>query len=167
MTSAPRRTASRATARPLLRAARPSPARFLCTHVRRNDHDLGPAPHGLASNGPAHLPRRAVPHEAHLVYRLLRPPPPPPPPRTPAPRRTASRATARPIFPDERFPTKRTLSIGSCVPPAVVSTRSPERGPPKAFRTAFEISPGEAISFPEPSNRRHPSLRKSSAFSRT
>jgi hypothetical protein len=41
-----------------------------------------------------------------------------------APRRAASAASARPIRPEERFPMKRTLSIGSRVPPAVTSTRS-------------------------------------------
>src|SRR4051794_5487176 len=49
---------------------------------------------------------------------------------TSAPRRTPSAARATPMRPDERFPTKRTESMGSRVPPAVTSTRSPssERG---------------------------------------
>ena len=42
-----------------------------------------------------------------------------------APRRWASSASANPIRPDERLPTKRTASIGSRVPPAVTSTFSP------------------------------------------
>src|SRR5215218_691061 len=48
---------------------------------------------------------------------------------TAAPRRAAHSATAYPIFPDDRFPTKRTGSIGSRVPPAVTSMRSPARSP--------------------------------------
>ena len=36
---------------------------------------------------------------------------------------------ARPIFPLERFPMKRTGSMGSCVGPEVTSTRRPVRGP--------------------------------------
>ena len=49
---------------------------------------------------------------------------------TSAPRRAASSASASPIRPEERLPTKRTESIGSRVPPAVTSTRMPssERG---------------------------------------
>ncbi len=48
---------------------------------------------------------------------------------TSAPSRNASRATASPIFPEERFPMKRTLSMGSLVPPAVTSNRSPLHRP--------------------------------------
>ena len=44
---------------------------------------------------------------------------------TSAPRRRASSASATPILPEERFPTKRTLSSGSRVPPAVIRTRRP------------------------------------------
>ena len=39
--------------------------------------------------------------------------------------RAACSASAKPIRPDERLPTKRTASIGSRVPPAVTSTRRP------------------------------------------
>ncbi len=48
---------------------------------------------------------------------------------TSAPRRRASSASATPIRPDERLPTKRTLSSGSRVPPAVTSTRRPASDP--------------------------------------
>ena len=41
-----------------------------------------------------------------------------------APRRWASSASANPMRPEERLPTKRTESIGSRVPPAVTSTFS-------------------------------------------
>ena len=44
-----------------------------------------------------------------------------------APRDAASSATAWPCLPDERLPMKRTGSIGSRVPPAVTTTRSPVR----------------------------------------
>ena len=44
---------------------------------------------------------------------------------TSAPRRRASSASATPIRPDERLPTKRTASTASRVPPAVTSTRLP------------------------------------------
>ena len=42
-----------------------------------------------------------------------------------APRAAASSARAWPCLPDERLPMKRTGSIGSRVPPAVTSTRTP------------------------------------------
>ena len=45
-----------------------------------------------------------------------------------APRRAASAASAKPIRPLERLPTKRTASSGSRVPPAVTSTRMPSSG---------------------------------------
>ena len=48
---------------------------------------------------------------------------------TSAPRRRASSASATPMRPDERLPTKRTLSIGSRVPPAVTITRRPASEP--------------------------------------
>src|SRR3954467_5384922 len=48
---------------------------------------------------------------------------------TSAPRRRASSASATPMRPDERLPTKRTESSGSRVPPAATSTRLPGRGP--------------------------------------
>ncbi len=44
---------------------------------------------------------------------------------TSAPSAAACSASAKPIRPDERLPTKRTASIGSRVPPAVTSTRTP------------------------------------------
>ncbi len=46
-----------------------------------------------------------------------------------APRRRASAASATPMRPEERLPTKRTASIGSRVPPAETSTRLPASGP--------------------------------------
>ena len=49
---------------------------------------------------------------------------------TSAPRRRASSASATPIRPDERLPTKRTASSGSRVPPAETSTRLPASLPP-------------------------------------
>ncbi len=50
---------------------------------------------------------------------------------TSAPRARAAWASASPMRPEEPLPMKRTLSIGSRVPPAVTSTRSP---PPRASR---------------------------------
>ena len=47
---------------------------------------------------------------------------------TSAPRAAAAAARAIPIRPLERLPMKRTGSIGSRVPPAVTSTRSPSQG---------------------------------------
>ena len=47
-----------------------------------------------------------------------------------APRRCASSASANPMRPDERLPTKRTASIGSRVPPAVTSTFAARRASP-------------------------------------
>ena len=44
-----------------------------------------------------------------------------------APRLAASSATAWPCLPEDRLPMKRTGSIGSRVPPAVTTTRSPVR----------------------------------------
>ena len=46
-----------------------------------------------------------------------------------APRRRASAASATPMRPDERLPTKRTASIGSRVPPAEIRMRLPASGP--------------------------------------
>ena len=51
-----------------------------------------------------------------------------------APRRWASSASASPMRPDERLPTKRTESIGSRVPPAVTSTCAPSSSPPTLQR---------------------------------
>ncbi len=48
---------------------------------------------------------------------------------TAAPRARATSASAKPMRPEELLPTKRTLSIGSRVPPAVTSTLSPRSGP--------------------------------------
>ena len=68
----------------------------------------------------------------------------------PSPRRrgaAASSASAKPIRPDERLPTKRTLSIGSRVPPAVTSTLQPvQRRRPAGERasTAASSSAGSA-----------------------
>ena len=49
--------------------------------------------------------------------------------QTSAPRAAASAASATPILPLERFPMKRTGSIGSCVGPAVITIRRPARSP--------------------------------------
>ena len=46
---------------------------------------------------------------------------------TPAPRSNAARARANPILPELRLPMKRTASMGSRVPPAVMTTRRPRR----------------------------------------
>src|SRR5918994_4848249 len=86
---------------------------------------------------------------------------------TSAPNRRASRATASPIFPEEWFPMKRTLSIGSLVPPAVTSNRSPSIGPPRPPRSFATISPALAIAPSSPSTTRWPSSRRRSRFSRT
>ena len=48
---------------------------------------------------------------------------------TSAPRSRAASARATPCRPDERFARMRTASIGSSVPPAVMTTRRPERSP--------------------------------------
>jgi hypothetical protein len=55
---------------------------------------------------------------------------------TSAPRLVAAAASAIPIRPLERLPTKRTWSIGSRVPPAVTSTRIPSQGRLPAGRAA-------------------------------
>ena len=55
---------------------------------------------------------------------------------TRAPRRAASSASANPIRPEDRLPTKRTASIGSRVPPAVTSTDRPSSSPPPAAPSA-------------------------------
>ncbi len=57
-----------------------------------------------------------------------------------APRRWASSASASPIRPDERLPTKRTASIGSRVPPAVTSTFKPSRLRPRASARSIAAS---------------------------
>ena len=60
---------------------------------------------------------------------------------TSAPRRAASAASAKPIFPDERLPRKRTGSSASKVGPAVTSTRCPARsGRPLASSSAAAAS---------------------------
>ena len=48
---------------------------------------------------------------------------------TSAPRSRAASARATPCRPEERFARMRTASIGSSVPPAVMTTRRPERSP--------------------------------------
>ena len=74
---------------------------------------------------------------------------------TSAPRLAASSASARPMRPDDRFPMKRTESIGSRVPPAVTRTFRPssERGlywPPDSTSSITpRISAGSA-SLPTP-----------------
>ncbi len=72
--------------------------------------------------------------------------------RTSAPRDAASAATATPILPVERFPMKRTGSIGSWVGPAVTTIRTPSRSrsPVSERTTAWKISsrlghPAEAL----------------------
>ena len=62
-----------------------------------------------------------------------------------APRAAASSASAWPCLPEDRLPMKRTGSIGSRVPPAVTSTRSPARsGSVSARSTAATIVAGSA-----------------------
>ena len=64
--------------------------------------------------------------------------------RPASPRRRGARpacASARPMRPEELLPTKRTLSIGSRVPPAVTSTRTPASELPPARPRARR--PGE------------------------
>ena len=72
---------------------------------------------------------------------------------TSAPRANASRATAKPIRPVERFPTNRTGSMGSHVGPAVTTIRRPARSRPRdaASSTAARMSSGSAIR-PTPSS---------------
>src|SRR6516225_8596630 len=59
-----------------------------------------------------------------------------------APRRAAARATAYPIFPDDRLLKNRTGSMSSRVGPAVTRTPSPSRScrPRNTSSTAFKIS---------------------------
>ena len=66
---------------------------------------------------------------------------------TSAPRFRASSASATPIRPEERFPTKRTESSGSRVPPAVTSTRFPASvsDSPRSSRTRAKIASGSLI----------------------
>ena len=70
-----------------------------------------------------------------------------------APRRRASAASATPMRPDERLPTKRTASIGSRVPPAEIRTRLPASGPVPASSSsaARTMSSGSDIR-PTPSS---------------
>ena len=77
---------------------------------------------------------------------------------TAAPRRAASSATAKPMRPEERLPTKRTASIGSRVPPAVIKTRTPARSasPAKVASTAASSSGGSGRR-PAPHSPREPS----------
>ena len=65
---------------------------------------------------------------------------------TAAPRSRAASAIATPIFPLERLPMKRTGSIGSRVPPALTTTRTPSRSPARANSrsTASTIVGGSA-----------------------
>ena len=65
---------------------------------------------------------------------------------TSAPRANASSATASPL-PVERLPRNRTGSIGSCVGPAVTTTRRPARSRPSVSRSsaAARISSGSAM----------------------
>ena len=60
---------------------------------------------------------------------------------TSAPRRAAAAARAMPMRPLERLPMKRTGSIGSRVPPAVTSTRSPSQG--RSPRRQRRLDPGQ------------------------
>src|SRR5215211_7459430 len=84
-----------------------------------------------------------------------------------APSRKASRATANPIFPEDRFPINRTLSMGSLVPPAVTSSCKPPNGPPRLPSTPATISAGAAMLPSRPSMMRHPSSRSSCRLLRT
>ena len=77
---------------------------------------------------------------------------------TVAPRRRASSASAKPIRPDERLPTKRTASIGSRVPPAVTSTCAPSMPPPTCrARSTAASSSGGSGSRPIPNSPGEPS----------
>ncbi len=65
---------------------------------------------------------------------------------TRAPRRTAARAMANPIFPEEWLETKRTGSMGSTVGPAVTRIRSSARSlGVRTISRASRISSGAAI----------------------
>ena len=73
---------------------------------------------------------------------------------TSAPRRRASSASATPMRPEDRLPTKRTASSGSRVPPALTSTRLPWSVPlraPSSSWTRSKISSGSDI-LPTPSS---------------
>ena len=65
---------------------------------------------------------------------------------TAAPRRAATSAIAYPCFPDERLVMTRTASIGSRVPPAVTSTRTPAKSPvaTSTFAAAATMASGAA-----------------------
>ena len=69
---------------------------------------------------------------------------------TSAPRAAASSASAKPMRPELRLPTKRTESIGSRVPPAVTSTFSPSQGRPPAGTTASTAASSSAGSARRP-----------------
>src|ERR687893_1101278 len=84
-----------------------------------------------------------------------------------APWRTASRAMASPILPEERFPIKRTLSIGSRVPPAVSRKRIPLIRPPSPPRSPATTSSASTMALPPPRITPNPSLTKIAKFSRT
>ncbi len=66
---------------------------------------------------------------------------------TSAPKSRAEVARAMPILPVERLLTKRTGSSGSCVPPTVITTCTPARGPlrPSTLRAISMIWGGSAM----------------------
>ena len=90
-------------------------------HGRGHDHDVGvraaraPRARGRRRSVSATSSTPAGAGTARLAARSV----------TSAPRRRASAASATPIRPEERLPTKRTASIGSRVPPAETTTRRP------------------------------------------
>ena len=72
---------------------------------------------------------------------------------TAAPRSNASAATANPILPVERFPTKRTGSIGSHVGPAVTTMRLPARSPAEESTSSIACTmPSGSVMRPVPSS---------------
>ena len=88
---------------------------------------------------------------------------------TSAPRRRAPSASASPIRPLERLPMKRTESIGSRVPPAVTSTRSPSQDPRAAGRSASTSASSRSGdgSRPTPISPREASAPSSGSITRT
>ena len=79
---------------------------------------------------------------------------------TSAPRRRASSASATPMRPDERLPTKRTLSSGSRVPPAVTSTRGRRASRARAAARRARRSPRAPRAARPPTRPRPARLRR-------
>ena len=76
---------------------------------------------------------------------------------TSAPRASAASASAKPMRPEELLPRKRTLSIGSRVPPAVTSTLTPRQLPAPRLGRRCVLAAA----------RRRPRPRRSRALPRT